>query len=98
MGSPGYYEVCRSPGSLFELRSLIRSDSLPYLVRFRHCVIEYCLPSNSSQRPLFNAIKYATAFPVIFLSAAQKSVPVIDRIAISGDISSQPGHATFRLW
>ncbi|KAH8828542.1 EXS family-domain-containing protein [Flagelloscypha sp. PMI_526] len=46
--------------------------SLPYLIRFRQCIIEYMLPSNDSQRPLFNAIKYASSFPVIYLSAAQR--------------------------
>jgi len=44
--------------------------SLPYLVRFRQCIVEYNHPANTSRRPLFNAIKYATSFPVIFLSAA----------------------------
>ncbi|KAF8135807.1 EXS family-domain-containing protein [Boletus edulis] len=48
--------------------------SLPYLIRLRQCLIEYNSPTNSSRRPLFNAIKYASSFPVIFLSAAQRIV------------------------
>jgi len=72
--------------------------SFPYFLRFRQCVIDYRLPSNPSRRPLFNAIKYATAFPVIFLSAAQKSTPVIDSMVVGDGISSHPWHAMFRLW
>ncbi|KAG8213619.1 EXS family-domain-containing protein, partial [Butyriboletus roseoflavus] len=72
--------------------------SLPYLIRLRQCLIEYYAPTNSSRRSLFNAIKYASSFPVIFLSAAQ-------RIVIS-DLEqthrTQQGwhgeHPLFRLW
>ncbi|KXN91012.1 hypothetical protein AN958_03079 [Leucoagaricus sp. SymC.cos] len=70
--------------------------SFPYLVRFRQCVIEYAQPSGSSRRPLYNAIKYATAFPVIFLSAAQKSAPEDDSIL---QTTFEPQwHGMFRLW
>lgn len=49
--------------------------SLPYAIRFRQCLSEYCVsqPGNKngskSKRPLWNAAKYASAFPVIWLSA-----------------------------
>jgi len=49
--------------------------SLPYLVRFRQCIVEYTSSSNDNRRPLWNAVKYASSFPVIFLSAAQRLVP-----------------------
>ena len=54
---------------------------MPYAVRFRQCLVEYLFPTNESRRPLYNAIKYATAFPVIYLSAAQRLVasdPAVD--------------------
>ncbi|TFK23964.1 EXS-domain-containing protein [Coprinopsis marcescibilis] len=75
--------------------------SLPYLARFRQCVIEYNLPSNESNRPLFNAIKYATAFPVIYLSAAQGLVTaevVKQRGLAAANEPWQGQHYIFRLW
>ncbi|THH16249.1 hypothetical protein EW146_g4365 [Bondarzewia mesenterica] len=75
--------------------------SLPYLVRLRQCVIEYAHPSNESRRPLFNALKYASSFPVIFLSAAQRIV-VSELIAEKGDQVIKEAwhgeHPLFRLW
>ncbi|KAG5648569.1 hypothetical protein DXG03_003180 [Asterophora parasitica] len=46
--------------------------SLPYLIRLRQCVVEYNHQGNTHRRPLYNAIKYASAFPAIYLSAAQR--------------------------
>lgn len=48
-------------------------------------------PTTTTRRPLYNALKYASSFPVIFLSAAQR------------DIASDSGieleeHPLFRLW
>lgn len=75
--------------------------SFPYFVRFRQCLIEYNLPANESRRPFFNAIKYATSFPVIFLSAAQQIV-VTDIINQKGEqAAAEPWHGEhqlFRLW
>ncbi|KAI9511189.1 EXS family-domain-containing protein [Russula earlei] len=75
--------------------------SLPYLVRFRQCIVEYTSPSNDSHRPLWNAVKYASSFPVIFLSAAQRLV-LSDLIAKKGDRVVEEAwhgeHALFRLW
>jgi len=69
--------------------------SLPYLVRLRQCIIEHSSPTNNSRRPLYNALKYASSFPVIFLSAAQRTVATKfteERDEISSD------DALFRLW
>ncbi|KAF8070596.1 EXS family-domain-containing protein [Lyophyllum atratum] len=48
--------------------------SFPYFIRLRQCVIEYNHQGNTQRRPLYNALKYASAFPVIYLSAAQGMV------------------------
>lgn len=73
--------------------------SLPYLARFRQCVIEYNLPSNMSTRPLFNAIKYATAFPVIYLSAAQGLLKTSDGTPEASPDDPWHGESRlFRLW
>ncbi|KDR75178.1 hypothetical protein GALMADRAFT_249130 [Galerina marginata CBS 339.88] len=75
--------------------------SLPFFLRFRQCLIEYNLPANDSRRPLFNALKYASSFPVIFLSAAQRIV-VTDLVKEKGNnISGETWHGEhplFRLW
>ncbi len=46
----------------------------PYAIRFRQCISEYCVSQpdktgTRSKRPIWNAVKYASAFPVIWLSA-----------------------------
>ncbi|KAF9233024.1 EXS family-domain-containing protein [Melanogaster broomeanus] len=96
-------------GSLLELPSqdgwyqwvLPSLMSFPYLIRLRQCLIEYNSPSNSSRRPLFNAIKYASSFPVIFLSAAQRIV-LADLAQSHRDSGSREAwrveHPLFRLW
>lgn len=73
--------------------------SLPYLVRLRQCVIEHMSPMNESRRPLYNALKYASSFPVIFLSAAQRTV-VTDITDEQEGFAVGPIHADalFRLW
>ncbi|KAI9060231.1 EXS-domain-containing protein [Trametes sanguinea] len=75
--------------------------SIPYAVRFRQCLVEYNAPANASRRPLYNALKYASSFPVIYLSAAQRIV-VSDVLAVKGEAAaSQPWHGEhqlFRLW
>ncbi|KAI9456539.1 EXS family-domain-containing protein [Lactarius psammicola] len=75
--------------------------SLPYLVRFRQCTVEYTSPLNDSRRPLWNALKYASSFPVIFLSAAQRLV-VSDLVAEKGERAREEAwhgeYALFRLW
>ncbi|KAI8052266.1 EXS family-domain-containing protein [Syncephalis plumigaleata] len=48
--------------------------ALPYALRFKQCLVEYVhSPEVADQRRhLANALKYASAFPVIFLSAVQQ--------------------------
>ncbi|KAJ7647193.1 EXS family-domain-containing protein [Roridomyces roridus] len=70
---------------------------LPYLIRLKQCLIEYSHPSNQSRRPLFNALKYATSFPVIYLSAAQRIV-VTELVREKGDdIANEAWHGEHLL-
>lgn len=75
--------------------------SVPYAIRLRQCLIEYRSPSNTSRRPLFNAIKYASSFPVIFLSAAQRLVES-EVVKASGVSAEHKGwhweYPLFQLW
>jgi len=75
--------------------------SIPYLVRFRQCIIEWLAAYNTSRRPLANAIKYATAFPVMYLSVAQRLVE-FDLINEKGrQVAGEAWHGEhplFRLW
>ncbi|KAH8107244.1 EXS-domain-containing protein [Cristinia sonorae] len=72
--------------------------SLPYAVRFRQCIIEYRLSGNRTQRHMYNAIKYASAFPVIFLSAAQRLVGTDAIPAATVKVSWLKAHPIFRIW
>jgi len=75
--------------------------SVPYLIRFRQCLAEYRAPLNQSRRPLYNAVKYATSFPVIYLSAAQRIVVSELMEERGGQALSEPWHGEyqlFRLW
>ncbi|KAF9503775.1 hypothetical protein BS47DRAFT_1355890, partial [Hydnum rufescens UP504] len=67
--------------------------SFPYFIRFRQCIVDYLGSNRRSQRPLYNAIKYATAFPVILLSAGQRP-GVVEQDAFT-DGSWNP---LFRFW
>ncbi len=84
-----------------QIDCMTRPSSLLFFLRFRHCFIEYNLPTNESRKPLFNALKYATSFPVIFLSAAQKIVAT-DLLQQKGErAANEPWHGEhplFRLW
>ncbi|TFK73893.1 EXS-domain-containing protein [Pluteus cervinus] len=75
--------------------------SVPYIVRFKQCLSEYSSPSNNSKRPLYNALKYATAFPVLYLSTMQPLV-VAQLMREKGEkVVQQPWHGEhqlFRLW
>jgi len=75
--------------------------SIPYLIRFRQCMIEYTASSNQSRRPLYNAIKYASSFPVIYLSTAQRSV-INEFTTKKGHHETQEAwhgeYHVFRLW
>lgn len=53
--------------------------SVPYLIRLRQCLAEYVtsprLGGARPMRPLYNALKYASALPVIWLRAWQQYQP-----------------------
>ncbi|ORZ14096.1 EXS family-domain-containing protein [Absidia repens] len=73
--------------------------SLPYCIRFRQCISEYIESGGETRRHLFNALKYATAFPVIILSALQKKVS--SYLTETGSIPSTwwiDESNLFRLW
>jgi hypothetical protein len=61
-------------------------------------MFEYNSPGNESQKPLYNALKYATSFPVIFLSAAQRLVIASDVKDHSHSEHWPREHPLFRLW
>ncbi|ORX91487.1 EXS-domain-containing protein [Basidiobolus meristosporus CBS 931.73] len=42
---------------------------LPFVFRLRQCISEYISSNDSGSRHLANAVKYASAFPVVLLSA-----------------------------
>ncbi|KAF8904444.1 EXS family-domain-containing protein [Gymnopilus junonius] len=75
--------------------------SFPFFLRLRQCIIEYYWEPSHTRRPLFNALKYATSFPVIFLSAAQRIV-VTDLMKEKGSTIKGEAwhgeHPLFRLW
>jgi hypothetical protein len=92
------HEVRTTPLSV---QSVLTGISLPYIIRFRQCLIENRSPTNTSKRPLLNALKYASSFPVIFLSAAQRIV-VQELAEVKGElVTREPWHGEhplFRLW
>lgn len=56
--------------------------SVPYMVRLRQCLCEYLtMPHPRSSRPLYNALKYTSALPVIWLrsgaSPSSRSVELL---------------------
>ncbi len=79
--------------------------AIPSLIRFRQCIIEYLRVRNSYHgaggpsastvwggQHLANALKYASAFPVIILSALQRSLS-FDEASVGLSAS-----AVYRLW
>jgi hypothetical protein len=64
-------------------------------------MIEYMASNNKSRKPFYNAVKYASSFPVIYLSAAQRIV-VKELVAEKGenvtDAAWHGEHPIFRLW
>lgn len=71
-------------------------NSLPYFIRFRQCVKEFNDSGYTADRSFFNAIKYASAFPVIFLSTAQRVL--VERAKSSGEQVWFGEYTLFRLW
>ncbi|KAF5370663.1 hypothetical protein D9758_001936 [Tetrapyrgos nigripes] len=68
---------------------------------YHECIKEWSASDEDNRKPLYNALKYATAFPLIYLSAAQ--------IIVESDLVNEKGddvansawhgeHPLFRLW
>ncbi|CAG8516073.1 7328_t:CDS:2 [Ambispora leptoticha] len=69
--------------------------SIPYIIRFRQCLSEYMKSSFHKKRHLFNTLKYASAFPVIFLSALQKRY---DFATLDSDTVTFGQSTLYNLW
>ncbi|RUS19600.1 EXS family-domain-containing protein [Endogone sp. FLAS-F59071] len=82
-------------------RQLAELGLIPSLLRFRQCISEYATGNYKNQRHLFNALKYASALPVIVLSAMQKSRGgrQQEHVVIEGGEDAWIGDVgLFRLW
>ncbi|KAF9051192.1 EXS-domain-containing protein, partial [Hymenopellis radicata] len=82
------------------LRMLLPGNSL-LLPPGEDTMLRWILPTIMCRRPLYNALKYATSFPVIFLSAAQRIVETDLREELGKDVSDVAWHGEhplFRLW
>ncbi|KAF9135857.1 protein-ER retention protein [Mortierella sp. GBA39] len=71
--------------------------SIPYCIRLRQCLTEYIESNYTVERHLMNALKYASAFPVIIISFMQKSSKAASMkgIEYNGYFSD---NSLFRLW
>uniref|UniRef100_U9SQA1 EXS domain-containing protein n=1 Tax=Rhizophagus irregularis (strain DAOM 181602 / DAOM 197198 / MUCL 43194) TaxID=747089 RepID=U9SQA1_RHIID len=70
--------------------------SIPYVIRFKQCMTEYIGSNRNDKRHLFNAFKYASAFPVILFSVLQKWYKYE---ALTAQSIVWISHSTlFRLW
>ncbi|KAI8072627.1 EXS family-domain-containing protein [Gongronella butleri] len=72
--------------------------SVPYIIRFRQCLSEYLESKCETKRHLFNAMKYASAFPVIILSAMQKKASLYIANADLIPPSRASDTNLFKLW
>ncbi|KAG0203859.1 protein-ER retention protein [Mortierella sp. GBA30] len=71
--------------------------SIPYCIRLRQCLSEYIESNYTTQRHLMNALKYASAFPVIIISSLQKAAKTasLKGVQYDGYLSDK---SLFRLW
>ncbi|KAG0253857.1 protein-ER retention protein [Mortierella polycephala] len=71
--------------------------SIPYCIRLRQCISEYMESNYTTDRHLLNALKYATAFPVIIISSMQKTAKAasVKGLEYDGYLSD---NSLFRLW
>ncbi|KAI1308185.1 protein-ER retention protein [Mortierella claussenii] len=71
--------------------------SIPYCIRLRQCLSEYMESNYTVERHLMNALKYASAFPVIIISSMQKSSKAasLKGLPYDGYFSD---NSLFRLW
>lgn len=76
---------------------------LPFLARFRQCMIEYLrvrrsgVGGNGGQH-LANAAKYATSFPVVLFSALQRNAKAAEDASASTPSTGAPSTFYYRLW
>lgn len=78
---------------------MLSCASIPYIIRFKQCIFEYLESDRKTQRHLLNACKYASAFPVIMLSATQKiAAKRIDEFGDLPDTWWIGDTGLFRLW
>lgn len=81
---------------------ILPSRRIPYIIRLRQCLVEWATSDYKNGRPLANALKYASAFPVIVFSAFQKVV--VEEVLAGKGVSDLGGdtwhgeHPLFRLW
>ncbi|KAF8930542.1 EXS family-domain-containing protein [Dissophora ornata] len=71
--------------------------SIPYCIRLRQCLSEYIESNYTTERHLMNALKYASAFPVIIISSMQKSSKAasLKGLPYDGYFSD---NSLFKLW
>ncbi|KAG0234850.1 hypothetical protein BGW42_006127 [Actinomortierella wolfii] len=71
--------------------------SVPYFIRLRQCLTEYKDSHYKVKRHFMNALKYASAFPVIMVSYMQK---VSKNAAVQGAANQSvlSDNALYRLW
>ncbi|KAF9089765.1 protein-ER retention protein [Mortierella sp. AD031] len=71
--------------------------SIPYCIRLRQCLSEYIESNYTVERHLMNALKYASAFPVIIISSMQKSSKTASMKGLQHD-GYFSDNSLFRLW
>ncbi|KAF9900525.1 protein-ER retention protein [Lobosporangium transversale] len=71
--------------------------SIPYFIRLRQCLSEYIESNYTVERHLMNALKYASAFPVIIVSSMQKASKAasLKGVQYEGYFTD---NSLFRLW
>ncbi|GJJ72906.1 hypothetical protein EMPS_05264 [Entomortierella parvispora] len=71
--------------------------SIPYCIRLRQCLSEWIESNYVTERHLMNALKYASAFPVIIVSSMQKSAKSASLKGVPYD-GYMSDNTLFRLW
>ncbi|KAH7055200.1 EXS family-domain-containing protein [Linnemannia elongata] len=71
--------------------------SIPYCIRLRQCLTEYIESNYTVERHLMNALKYASAFPVIIISSMQKSSKTASMKGVEYNAYFSD-NSLFRLW
>lgn len=72
---------------------------MPYLFRFRQCLSEVVTGSTPTpQKSIMNAVKYASAFPVILFSALQTATGDPSYEIVAGQEGWMGKDLVFSLW